>query len=665
MRWVLRAVFALLILVALAVAALPFIPADRIASIAADQFRAQTGRELQIAGGLSPRVFPVLGIKAGRVSIQNAVWADDIPMVEAQGLVVGVDPMALLSGQIRIRRLELDQPVIRLQVSADGQANWDFSATSPGDGSTQTDDAASGTASGSTGLPPISLAKGVIRDGSLIYQDLSSGTAQRVEALDLTFALPGLDQELSAEFSALAGGQAVSGTLTMQRPGDALAGGLSATTLSLSGDFGSAQVNGRLGPLKPAFDGHVTAQINDAGAAAAMGGVTGVSAPAAALPVSLDAQTTMTEDGSIYLRGMKGAAGKLALAGDIDIQPGSDRPKLVAKLVAGQIDLRPFMGDGASARSSGSGGDGGASSSSGSSAWPSDPIEVSALGLVDAEVELSAQGINTGYADLGPTRLRIANERARAVIRLDETTLYSGTISGTFVANGRGGLSASADLTARGVRLQPFLSEFAGYDRLKGAADFNVRVLGAGNSVDALMRSLGGNADIRIGQGEILGFDLAGMIRTLDTGYRGNSDKTIFERVTATFNIADGVAQNDDLAFRSPVMDVAGEGAVDIGGQRLNYTLTPTRYGGDGSRTDTALSVPVHVKGPWTSPSITPDLEAVLTNDPVGTVQAVGDAVRERLGAAADGAATDPEAIKDAIEENAGKALLNILTGGD
>lgn len=664
-RWLFRIFGIFVLLIVGLVAVVPLIPADRIAAIAAQQFEAQTGRKLVIDGGVSPRILPTLGVKAEGVRIDNAPWAGDAPMVEAQSLVVGVDPWALISGQIDIRRLELVRPVIRLSRSADGRANWEVhpqSAAAPAsDGRVQ------GQGAGAA-LPDFSLARGMIQAGEVIYEDAAAGQAWRVEALDGELRLPSLDDEATATLSARVNGEELRVEMRLASLRDVIAGGLAGLSVEASGAFGTVGFKGRAAPLKPSLEGRVELTLSDIAAVGRLAGVGAVSVPQAALPVAAEATVTLPDIQAVYLRGLRLKSGAMAFLGDMDLSLNGPRPKLVARLEAGPLDLSPFTGGGGRAGGPGTANTGDAS---GTGPWPTDPIDASALALADAELELSTPSLRTGYADFGPTRLRISNDRARAVIRLEETTLYKGRISGTVVVNNRAGLSASAKAVARGVRLQPFLAEFAGYDRLKGAADFELDLLTAGGSVDAMMKALRGTARIAIGQGEIIGFDLAGMIRTLDTSYRGQQDKTIFESVTASFDVAGGVARNDDLAFKSPVMDVAGAGDIDIGNQLIDYTLTPTRFRGDGSQTDTAYSVPVHVRGSWSSPQIRPDVDKLLQTDPTGALQAVQGAVeravRDNVGAI-DGAAgsagqVDPDALRKTIEDKAGKALQGILGG--
>ncbi|WP_283178405.1 hypothetical protein [Gemmobacter sp. 24YEA27] len=76
--------------------------------------------------------------------------------------------------------------------------------------------------------------------------------------------------------------------------------------------------------------------------------------------------------------------------------------------------------------------------------WPRDHIDVSALGLVDANISLAANSVDLGVVKFGETRFMLTIDRARAVFDLRQLAAYGGAVSGEFVVNGRGGLSVGA-----------------------------------------------------------------------------------------------------------------------------------------------------------------------------------------------------------------------------
>ena len=115
MRWIFRFFGVVVVLVILALGMLAFLPGDKIASFAAREISARTGREVVLSGEVSPVFYPVLGVRTGPVSVANADWSDGRAMIKADGLLVGVELIPLLSGTVKIKELRVENPVIRLE----------------------------------------------------------------------------------------------------------------------------------------------------------------------------------------------------------------------------------------------------------------------------------------------------------------------------------------------------------------------------------------------------------------------------------------------------------------------------------------------------------------------------------------------------------------------
>ena len=226
----------------------------------------------------------------------------------------------------------------------------------------------------------------------------------------------------------------------------------------------------------------------------------------------------------------------------------------------------------------------------------------------------------------------------------------------------------------QGLALQPLLVAFAGTDRITGTGDIRFNLLGVGGSLDALMKSLSGDASLAFRQGELLGFDLAGMIRTLDAGFVGEGASTVFDSITASFAVENGVARNGDLALAAPLITASGAGTVDIGNQSLDYRLTPLTLGGRELNTD--VQVPVLISGPWAAPNIRLDLESLAERRFEEEKQKLEDRARaeieqklqEELGVTVqEGESLEDTARRAAeqmLQDEATRALERLLGGG-
>ena len=361
----------------------------------------------------------------------------------------------------------------------------------------------------------------------------------------------------------------------------------------------------------------------------------------------LSAEATYTADGRLSLRDLVAVLDQNRIAGAADIDLAG-KPRVVAELSAGALDLSALGGAGAE----GSGTDGGGSG------WSTSPIDASPLGLADASVTLRADSIDTGVTKLGATRAKLALEQARAVLTLSPATAFGGNLSGTFVANGRKGFSVRGDLKAKGIDMQALLTDLAGIDRFSGAAEADLAFLGSGASMDAIMRSLSGEGRIDVGRGVISGIDLDKLFRS--GAVTGGT--TVFDSLTGSYTISGGNLQNDDLKLQLSSFRVDGTGRIGLGARDLDYLVTPVAFESDDS---TGLRVPVRVTGPWSGPRIRPDLDAAtkarLEEEKDKLEEKAKEALQEKLDLTIEDGQSTEEAVKDRIEDEAAKQLKKLF----
>lgn len=653
MRWIVRVLGVLAVLVVLGAGALLLIPSDRVAALAVQQFERVTGRALSIEGGVTPTLWPVLGVETGRIEIANAPWSEDGPMLVAEGMAIGIDANALWGGAVRITALELTRPEILIEVSEDGVGNWVFGGAQ---GGTATADMAGAET-------PFTLDLGVIREGSLGYIDHRTGRAVQLTAVDLEARLADYEGAFDLDLTAEAGGQGVTLDLTLGAFRTAYEGGVAPVTLAATVGAARVDFDGRAGLMPLSAEGRLEADLGDLSALSAL---LGMDRPA--LPqgfgrdrVQVAGGVTLTPAGSVHLREGRIVLDGTAIAGDLDLTPGADRPRLVARLSTGDLAIAENVADG-----TGAGDGGGAVATAG---WSDAPIDVSGLGLLDAELGLRAASLDLGAVKLGPVAASVTLDRARAVVQLTEVGAYGGTVGGQFVVNGRGGLSVGGDLAFRDIRLQPMLTDLTGFDRLVATGDLTLDFLGAGNSVAAIMRGLSGSGVLNLGGGEILGLDIAGMIRTLDVGYVGEGQRTVFDSLSASFDIDGGDLFNSDLLMAGPVVSAEGAGRIGLGARDLEYRLRPTALrGADGTG---GISVPLWITGSWAAPSYALDLESLAQENLRDEAAALEDDLKAQ--AAEELGQMEGESLEDAarrrleeeLREGAGGLLLDLLGGGN
>ncbi|MEQ3707971.1 MAG: AsmA family protein [Tateyamaria sp.] len=645
MKWIARLIGFFVVLLLVAGVSLFFLPADRIARLAADQMRNATGRDVRITGDVSMTLWPVLGVSVGGLEVDNADWSEQGPMLTAENAAIGVDVMALLNREIRITNIEATRPTIRLESRADGRASWVFTDAS-GAAQIETEVAPDTRTPQAVWIENLSVS-----DATLIYDaeetdlvsfanvDLTLTWPERRGAAELaaTLSPAGADVDVRATIGVFAGfitGQVQSISATVAAGGGSLA---------LVGRGSTAgDVAGQLTLDMPNTDDFLTA----------------LGLPAPGLPaglgqsVDLRADLTLTSDRRLSLRDVIADLGTNAVAGAADISLNGT-PEVNAQLSTGALDL--------SVATKAGGASSGGSAAPAGSGWPTDVIDASGLASFNGQIALSADSIDLGQFKLGQTRALVRNDNNRMVFELREVVAYAGKLTGEFVMNNRSGLSVGGKLLASGIDMQAVLRDAAQIERLTGAADAEMSFLGSGQTVDAIMKSLSGNGKIQFGQGTIIGIDLDRLMRSGAAG----AGTTVFDSLAATWTIDGGVMRNDDLLLSLSNYEARGKGQVGLGAQTIDYTFTPVALrANDGN----GIAIPVRMVGPWSDISIRPDLEAALdlnlTAEKERLEQQAEDAVRskvaEELNVTDEGQDLE-EAAKDKLEDELKKGILKLF----
>ncbi|MDT0619207.1 AsmA family protein [Salinisphaera sp. P385] len=141
-----------------------------------------TGRAFRIEGELRlNRGWPP-ALSATSVSLANADWADDGPLVEAERVDIRIPLLPLLSRTIDIRHVDVAGAAIRLARHSDHGANWQLEGSA---------DEASDTDSGA-GWALRFPRSATLRDARITYQPDERAEAEQASVSRLTLRAPGL-----------------------------------------------------------------------------------------------------------------------------------------------------------------------------------------------------------------------------------------------------------------------------------------------------------------------------------------------------------------------------------------------------------------------------------------------------------------------------------------
>jgi len=192
-------------------------------------------------------------------------------------------------------------------------------------------------------------------------------------------------------------------------------------------------------------------------------------------------------------------------------------------------------------------------------------------------------------------------------------SLYGGSLTGAASVDANNNAIA-IKTSSTAVNIGPLLKDAADTDLLDGRGNIKLDITTAGATVGALRHGLHGSASLALRDGAIKGINLAQRLRdaqallagSKDETQRANaSDRTDFSEMNASFAISKGVAMNNDLDVKSPLLRIGGNGQVDVGAGTIDYTtrvsVVGTLTGQDGRAVEQlrGVTVPVKLSGPF------------------------------------------------------------------
>ncbi len=184
-------VVGLIVVVAAAAIVLASLDYNAYRSTIAEMVKAETGRELRIAGELDLQLSLNPRIEVRDVGFANMAGGTRPEMVKFDRLVAEVELWPMLTGDLAIKRLLFSGVDILLETAADGQVNWQFErpgAATPSQPETTTD---------TSGLPQIRHV--VLEDIRLAHIDGQTGTSNAVRFSRLEARSEGGDAPINVD----------------------------------------------------------------------------------------------------------------------------------------------------------------------------------------------------------------------------------------------------------------------------------------------------------------------------------------------------------------------------------------------------------------------------------------------------------------------------------
>ncbi|MEZ5815920.1 MAG: AsmA family protein [Hyphomicrobiaceae bacterium] len=336
-------------------------PVDLVRARIVAEVERQTGRKLDVASaGVS--FASGLGVSLDRIALSAppAMGGDALLSAERIDVSLALLPL-LLMREVKVDRLTLVKPVLRLRVDREGRRSWDFAAL--GDLSPRLPvrfAQASGQANDAGALPPVvrdfmrnaspprrqflagletlSLADVRIVGGTLRYADARSAFAHEMTAFDATVSLPNASGPLSVRGRGRLSGEPVSVELKLDRVRDLLLDRPVAFSAALDGKSVTASFSGKVeAGARPLGEGKLAVRSPSAAGLARLLGLplSGLDAMSA---ISVEGQLRATSE-SVMLTSANVAAGASSGTGTLGLETASERPRLIANLRLAKFDV--------------------------------------------------------------------------------------------------------------------------------------------------------------------------------------------------------------------------------------------------------------------------------------------------------------------------------------
>ncbi len=379
--------------------------------------------------------------------------------------------------------------------------------------------------------------------------------------------------------------------------------------------------------------------------------------------VAASGKLRVTHGGDIILKKARIALDRNQMQGRVKVKTAG-KPLIMATLSANKLDFSGFVSDS------------GAAETSPETGWSKEPIGLSGLDAANADIELKAKSVNLGVSKLGVVNIKAKLRKGLLTLRLIDVRAFRGAMSGVISLRGGERLSFDSDLLAKDMQLKPLLGQLLGIDRLIGTGTTKMKLAGTGASLHQVMNSLSGSGTIKFANGAFRGIDLAAMMNNLKSAFGGFEGATEFTSMTGSFTLNMGVLENVDLSLISPLFKAEGKGRVSIGGQSMDYVVTPSTLQGDAK-----ISVPVLITGPWDNLKFRPDMDKLINlvlqgklKDNAAVQKAkeklakvkdpeklVKEKLRKKLAKELGSGGSAEDAVKDQLEEEIGKALFKLF----
>lgn len=619
-RWgrvaaILLGVLALLVAAIWAGVTLAF-PPERLEALLANQVKAATGRDFRIDGPLSIHILPTIAVQAGDIALGNAEWGSRPDMLRVRSASFEVSPKALLSGELRILRVELAGVDALLESDDAGHANWQFESRAP-------------AAPDATPRPDNGSAKSLELD-HVIASDIRVTYRPGSKAKALTVAIESLELRPQADRDRIAMAFAIGpqhwkveglvGRINLFLAGKEdwpfdLQLATEGATLAAAGTVGT-------GPRTGAAAADVTAKIATAAALAPLGDA------ATAVPLPLEMRATLRwGDDKLRADPLRLLLAGQAIEGRATLSDLQARPRLDAELAAKTIDVAKLLGRAPAGKSLPAAAKGGGPLFGDTPLLPLD-----ALPPMELKVGVAIKQLNLpDTPPLSALKARLMSTPDRLTLDDLQFVVAGGRVRGRMAIAPGAAPRIELSVDARSMSLEA-LDAASGGKRVRGGrTDFVANLALTGRTPRSLAAGANGNVLVSVTDATLAG-GAAALDRNVITSVlrlvlpKGSTAQSlVVQCAVARLPLRQGIAAVDrSIALETREVAIVASGNINLADQTLRLEFEPTVKKGLGLNSANFAEL-VRVSGPLQDPHAGVDVKgAVRGAANVGVAVATG-----------------------------------------
>lgn len=553
---------------------------DHFMQTLTSQIEENTGRNFVVGeAALELSLNPEIELKD--VSLSNAEWGSRKQMVMADSLVIKLNLLSLLFGEILFDEIRFVAPDFHLETNAQGRGNWEFLDVR---------------------LPIMSVDHIEVNKGQVSYQDGMTGRKTGLNIVDLNLQKLSesdlQDVEIKAKY--------LDHFVKINGRTGSLKNWLKNVPFILDININStdaqASVKGEINqPIN--FKG-LNIKINiEAETLSSFSWLADLNFPPVG-PVALGARLSDQKNG-YKLDDFSADIGGSNVSGPVEIITTKTQPMVTAKLTASDFDTADFKDNvnGDMTQNSEKGSQDQAKQDDPFPIFSSKALPLGALKQVDADISLSAKNSTMFAIPVHNLNLKLLLENGLLKIRPITAELANGSFRADLVINASSQTAKmTANFLADQVELGELLKALSGKAHLDGGkTDVEIAINGQGSTMKELVSTLNGHVSSVTGKGQInydlslAGENLIFNIFKKMNPFKEKQETTSLDCIVARFNIEDGIATIDKgLAYESESLKILGNGTIDLSSEKINIIL---------SSKSTVASF-LQIKGPLGKPEV-------------------------------------------------------------